>query len=77
MSATGLLERITLEAGQCGGRPCLRGKRIRVSDILALLAAGASCEEILTDYPFLEQEDIFTALQYAALQSEHVVFSAA
>lgn len=77
MSSVDLLKRITLEEGQCGGRPCLRGKRIRVSDILALLGAGASCKEILVDYPFLEQEDILAALQYAALQSEHVVFRAA
>lgn len=47
------LNRITIEDGKCGGRPCIRGKRLRVSDVLDLFAAGASAEEILTDYPFL------------------------
>jgi uncharacterized protein (DUF433 family) len=46
-----LLNRITIEAGKCGGRPCIRGLRIRVPDILELLSADASYEEILTDYP--------------------------
>lgn len=55
------LSRITLNPEQCGGRPC-----IRVEDILDLLAAGASHEEILTDYPYLEQGDISAALEYAA-----------
>ena len=60
------LQRITIEAGKCGGRPCIRGLRIRVSDILELLSAGASFDEILKDYPFLEREDILAALDYAA-----------
>jgi len=67
------LNRITIEEGKCGGRPCIRGHRIRVSDILELLAAGASFEEILGDYPFLEREDILAALDYAAHQTDHVV----
>ena len=50
------LNRITIEPGQCGGQPCIRGKRMRVTDILELLSAGASFEEILEDYPFLELE---------------------
>jgi uncharacterized protein (DUF433 family) len=65
------LRRITVEDGKCGGRPCIRGFRIRVSDVLELLAAGASFEEILTDYPFLEKEDILAALEYAAHQADH------
>ncbi len=72
-----LLERITLEEGKCGGRPCLRGKRLRVCDVLELLSAGASYEEILTDYPFLTQEDIWATLQYAAHQTNHLVLQAA
>ncbi len=72
-----LLERITLEEGKCGGRPCIRGKRMRISDILELLGAGASFEEILEDYPFLEREDILAALQYAACQTNHVVLKVA
>ena len=58
--------RITVDPGQCGGRPCLRGLRIRVRDVLDLLAAGASREEILEDYPLLEAGDITAALEYAA-----------
>ncbi len=67
------LERITIEAGKCGGRPCIRGFRIRVSDILELLSAGASFDEILRDYAFLEREDILAALDYAAYQTDHAV----
>ena len=66
------LERITVEAGKCGGRPCIRGTRFRVMDLLELLAAGASQEEILRDYAFLEPEDITAALLYAARQTVHV-----
>lgn len=58
--------RITVDPNQCGGRPCLRGLRIRVKDVLDLFAAGASREEILEDYPLLEAGDIAAALEYAA-----------
>jgi uncharacterized protein (DUF433 family) len=67
------LNRITVEEGKCGGRPCIRGQRIRVTDILSLLGAGASIEEILKDYPSLEREDILAAIDYAAHQTDHVV----
>ena len=67
------LKRITVEEGKCGGRPCVRGLRIRVSDILELLAAGASFQEILSDYPSLEKEDIIAAIEYAAHQTDHAV----
>lgn len=67
------LSRITVEEGKCGGRPCIRGLRIRVKDVLELLSAGASFEEILKDYPFLEREDILAAIDYAAQQTDHVV----
>jgi len=72
-----LLRRITLDPDKCGGRPCIRGKRIRVVDILQLLSAGASLEEILADYPFLEREDILAAIEYAASQIDHVVLQSA
>ena len=65
--------RVTADAEQCGGRPCIRGLRIRVKDILDLLAADASREEILQDYPVLEPQDITAALEYAARQSDHPV----
>jgi len=70
------LNRITVEEGKCGGRPCIRGLRIRVSDILELLAAGASVEEILSEHPSLVREDILAALEYAAYQADHVVLHA-
>jgi uncharacterized protein (DUF433 family) len=56
------LSRITIEQGKCGGRPCIRGLRIRVSDVLELIGSGASFEEILRDYPYLEREDILAAI---------------
>ncbi|MSV35927.1 MAG: DUF433 domain-containing protein [Bryobacterales bacterium] len=67
------LKRITVEEGKCGGRPCLRGFRIRVTDVLELLGNGASVDEILADYPFLEREDILAAIDYAAHQADHAV----
>ena len=63
---TELLSRITIEPEKCGGKPCIRNKRMRVTDVLALLGAGVSFEEILADYPFLEREDILAAITYAA-----------
>lgn len=69
------LHRITIDPEQCDGRPCVRGLRIRVSDILQLLAAGASREEVLADYPYLEDGDIDAALEYAARQLDHAVLT--
>lgn len=71
------MERITVNPDQCGGRPCIRGMRIRVSDMLELLAAGESREQILADYPYLEAEDITAVLLYAARQFDHPVLIAA
>ncbi|MGB5147134.1 MAG: DUF433 domain-containing protein [Porticoccaceae bacterium] len=71
------LHRITVNPELCGGRPCIRGMRIRVKDVLDLLASGASREEILEDYPYLEPGDITAALEYAARQSDHSVLSVA
>jgi len=67
------LHRITVDLEQCGGRPCIRGLRMRVKDVLDLLAAAASREEILDDYPYLEPCDIVAALEYAAKQTDHRV----
>lgn len=58
--------RITFNPAQCGGRPCIRGMRIRVSDILEMLADGVSPETILADFPDLEPDDISAALRFAA-----------
>lgn len=71
-----VLERITVNPKQCGGRPCIRGMRIRVSDVLNLLAAGLSAEEILEDLPDSEMEDIQASLVYAARKLNHPVLVA-
>lgn len=63
-----LTERITVNPEQCGGRPCIRGMRIRVVDVLELFASGLSAEEILQEMPDLESDDLKAALQYAARQ---------
>jgi len=72
-----LLDRITIDPGQCGGRPSIRSLRMRVADILSLLSAGASHQEILEDYSFLEEADILAALEYAAVQADHAILTAA
>ena len=72
-----LLDRVTIEVGKCGGRPCIRGLRIRVTDILGLLGAGASHQEILEDYPVLEENDILASLEYAAIQTDHAILISA
>ena len=69
-------ERITTNADQCGGRPCIRGMRIRVIDVLDLLAAGLSREEVLEELPDLEAEDVDAALRYASSRLDHPVMAA-
>ena len=71
-----LADRITFNPEQCGGRPCIRGMRIRVVDVLDLFAAGLSAEQILEEMPDLEIEDIKAALQYAARKLDHPVIAA-
>ena len=61
-----VVDRITTDADVCGGRPCIRGLRVRVTDVLDLLAAGATREEILEDLPYLEPDDIPAALEFTA-----------
>jgi uncharacterized protein (DUF433 family) len=67
---------ITIEAGKRGGRPCIRGMRISVADVLGWLAAGMSNAEILADYPELTEEDIRACLAYAADRERRVVTAA-
>ena len=69
-------KRITFNSDQCGGRPCIRGMRIRVKDVLDLLAARVPEEEILEDYPSLESEDIAACIEYAAAVIDHPILIA-
>ena len=71
-----LKERITINPNQCGGKPCIRGLRIRVIDILDLLAAGLSHTEILEEHPDLEPDDIKAALLYARRRLNHPIVAA-
>ena len=71
------LHRITVDPAVCSGRPTIRGMRIRVKDVLDLLAAGAERAEILADYPYLEAADIVAVLEFAAKQSDHPVLRSA
>lgn len=71
-----LLDRITSEPGKFGGRPCIRGLRIRVVDVLDLLSAGLSHAEILIELPDLEADDIRAALKFAAQRIDHPVVAA-
>ena len=64
------LDRITITPVQCGGKPCIRGMRIRVSDVLEMLAEGVSQDEILKDFPGLEANDIKACLIFAARRSD-------
>ena len=69
--------RITTDPAQCGGRPCIRGMRIRVQDVLDLLAAGLSRAEVVVELPDLEPDDIDAALRYASARLDHPVLLAA
>ena len=71
-----LAERITVDPEQCGGRACIRGMRIRVIDVLDLLANGLSSEEVLTELPDLEPEDISACLKFASQRVDHPVVAA-
>jgi len=73
---TDLLERITVNPKQCGGRPCIRGMRIRVIDVLDLLAAGLTPDEVLRELPDLQPEDIRACLQYASRRLGHPILAA-
>ena len=69
-------DRITTNPLQCGGRPCIRGMRIRVTDILDLLASGLNFDQILDELPDLEKEDIIAAISYASRGIDHPVIAA-
>ena len=71
------LDRIESNPDVCGGRPCIKGTRVRVSDIVDMIAEGATADEIVADYPYLSAEDVAAALKYAALAVDHRVMHAA
>jgi uncharacterized protein (DUF433 family) len=71
-----MMDRITVDPAICGGRPCIRGLRIRVKDILDMLAGGSSRSEILRDYPYLQDDDITAALEFASRATDHPVLAA-
>jgi uncharacterized protein (DUF433 family) len=71
-----LADRITIDPSQMHGRPCIRGLRISVADVLAMLAGGMTREDILRDYPYLESADIDAVLDFAARQANHPVIAA-
>lgn len=71
-----LMDRITVDPEQCGGRPCVRGMRIRVSDVLDLLANGLSPEEIIREMPDLELEDVRASLRFASRRLDHPIVAA-
>lgn len=73
---TTLDDRITVNPKQCGGRPCVRGMRIRVVDVLDLLAAGLTYEQVLAELPDLEREDIAACLRYASRRLDHPILAA-
>ncbi len=76
MDMEDLSSKITVNPERCGGRPCIRGMRVRVSDVLDLLAAGLSPEQVLQELPYLESDDIRACLQYASQQVDHPVLAA-
>lgn len=71
-----LTERITVDPEQCGGRPCIRGMRIRLTDVLDLYSAGLTSHEILEELPDLEEADLKACLQYASARIDHPVIAA-
>jgi uncharacterized protein (DUF433 family) len=71
-----LMDRITVNPDQCGGRPCVRGMRIRVIDVLDLLAAGLSAEQVVEELPDLEPEDVVACLRFASRRLDHPVLAA-
>ena len=71
-----VFNRITVNPRQCGGRPCIRGMRIRVSDVLALLASGLSPEQVVEELPDLEREDIDAVLRFASQKLSHPIVAA-
>lgn len=73
---TEIMPRITVNPDQCGGRPCVRGMRIRVTDVLDLLASGLTPEQILEELPDLERDDVAACLRFASQRLDHPFLAA-
>lgn len=73
---TEIFERITVNPAQCGGRPCIRGMRIRVVDVLDLLASGLTAQEVVDELPDLELADVEAALRFASQRVDHPIWAA-
>ena len=73
---TYLNDRITIDVEQCGGRPCVRGMRIRVTDVLDLFSAGLTASQIVAEMPDLEEEDLKACIDYASKRIDHPVLAA-
>ena len=72
-----LLNRVTIEPGKCGGKPCIRGMRMRVKDVMEMLGSGMTDADILTEFPYLEAADLRAAQLYAARLTDHTVLRSA
>ncbi len=68
-----LAERITVDSDQCGGRPCIRGMRIRVTDVLDLFASGLTAEQVMSELPDVEADDIRACFRFASRRLDHPV----
>ena len=75
-ASSALMDRITVDPAQCGGRPCVRGLRIRVADVLDLLASGLSSADVLSELPDLELPDIEACLRFASQRLNHPILAA-
>jgi len=73
---TEVFERITVDSKQCGGRPCIRGMRIRVVDVLDLLASGLTAQQVVEELPDLELADVEAALRFASVRMNHPILAA-
>ena len=72
-----VINRITINPNQCGGKPCVRGMRIRVTDVLELIAGGLTSAQVIAELPDLEKDDVSACLKYAAAKINHPVLHAA
>jgi uncharacterized protein (DUF433 family) len=77
MKQQSILSRITVNPNQCGGKPCVRGMRIRVTDVLELISNGLTTKQILKELPDLEEEDVIACVKYAVAKINHPVLNAA